>query len=457
MFSLNTNNNCYSRLVISWCLVLAALASACGRVATDLSPQPTNTVPIANTPQPVETPGATRTTTSETPLTVIASPSAVPTDRALPDLLVSVGQNEPTISCVGLSNGQILLITSSGQVAEVFASGEQVSYSQPAWSPDGQQVAFVKSDAKASEDSLWIVRADGTDLRQVGIALSRPEHHPEPTTCVRTAGILDLFGWSADGIWLAFTYFHQVIENGQSHDQVDWYVTNVVTGQTQLMQQDSGLSLLVWSPHEPKLALVNDEQSGGPAPYVSKTIQLLSLTEADPKLVATYSISPQLPSSFLITALAWGIDTNSLFVGGFDTASKPRFQEPRFLWEVDLNTGQWVKKADLEQAAYILISPDASRLAQCVAQGTNTTVKLLDVSNTVVVNGSGSPDIDCQTAAWLNIRGVYELTFTPVGTLEVWRAVSDARSLDFGKLIGLENLNIPSGSAIYHLSWRPSH
>ncbi len=64
-----------------------------------------------------------------------------------------------------LKTGNILLFAASGpQQRTLLASGGQ----HPAWSPDGSMVAFLSSRSGATE--IWIVNADGSNLRQVTFA-----------------------------------------------------------------------------------------------------------------------------------------------------------------------------------------------------------------------------------------------------------------------------------------------
>ena len=49
----------------------------------------------------------------------------------------------------------------------------------PQWSPDGQRLAFVAKEAAASQPVLFTIRADGTELRRLAVAVSPPSWSPD--------------------------------------------------------------------------------------------------------------------------------------------------------------------------------------------------------------------------------------------------------------------------------------
>jgi Tol biopolymer transport system component len=64
----------------------------------------------------------------------------------------------PTLHIVGVN----------GQVWPIPLQDQQISHSDGAWSPDGQQIAYVAS-AKAQElaGSIWIANSDGSNAREI--------------------------------------------------------------------------------------------------------------------------------------------------------------------------------------------------------------------------------------------------------------------------------------------------
>lgn len=89
--------------------------------------------------------------------------------------------------------GQILYATATHGVEDLFAidpdTGERtnltadlISQFAPSWSPDRSQIAFGAYDDRTGARGLYVMRADGSDLRQVAASGSEPDWSPDGAT-----------------------------------------------------------------------------------------------------------------------------------------------------------------------------------------------------------------------------------------------------------------------------------
>jgi len=92
---------------------------------------------------------------------------------------------------------------------------EGTHHERPRWSPDGAWIAFMERDAeKARHWNLWVVRADGSDLRKVNA-----EPFPAPAAC---------HSWLPSGDKIAFAY-REGIKATTEDDEI--YTIDVATGE----------------------------------------------------------------------------------------------------------------------------------------------------------------------------------------------------------------------------------
>ena len=82
----------------------------------------------------------------------------------------------------GLHHVRLFTMAFDGSDVRGLSSGTLISerlLHQPQWSPDGQRVAFVEKESAASRPMLVTVRADGTELRRLAVAVSPPSWSPD--------------------------------------------------------------------------------------------------------------------------------------------------------------------------------------------------------------------------------------------------------------------------------------
>lgn len=161
-------------------------------------------------------------------ITQLTSNEILGTDSRFPDFapgggqVVFVSENEE-------GRGQLFVVDSKGNGLRQLTDDEAV-YENPAWSPDGEWIAFEK--AKHGEWGLYLIRPDGSSLKRIGstdVNLFHPSWSPDASQVAVVTGdeeawmvgVLDMHDgkvrrfaepgtgvgsvkWSADGSRLVF-------------------------------------------------------------------------------------------------------------------------------------------------------------------------------------------------------------------------------------------------------------
>ncbi|MBX3015942.1 MAG: PD40 domain-containing protein, partial [Caldilineaceae bacterium] len=152
--------------------------------------------------------------------------------RALPGRCHSFAPDGKRLAAINISRSLILIDRTTLEVSELLnwqgtsALADNTSPC-PAWSPDGKQIAFIRSpDSTQYNDELYIVNvADGVQ-RQLSDA----------------AGVVFDFDWSPDGKTLSY-------KMGGNAETSGFFVIPVSGGDAfKLTEGLTGLGMMVWAP-----------------------------------------------------------------------------------------------------------------------------------------------------------------------------------------------------------------
>jgi len=163
---------------------------------------------------------------------------------------------------------------------------EYLTYTSPAWSPDGDHIAYIRVDNGHETSELWVVRADGRDRHGLAIV-----HFADTAT------------WSPDGTWIAYAGdggLSEVLSDG--------------SGKRLLLRSD--VVSPAWSPNGRRIAF--EEQAGQ-----TVTIRTLDLADGEQRLIERHrgSAGP----------IAWSPDGNRLAFTVQHTNAAGSFFEVRTL------------------------------------------------------------------------------------------------------------------------------
>ncbi len=133
------------------------------------------------------------------------------------------------LAVLNLTNGETYLLTSPPGFE-----------SNPAWSPDGKQIAYLYVRHGGLPNELWIMNADGSNPKRL---IKLP---------FASSGI----DWSPDGSWLAFVAEEVYAENFQSDCGNVYIIKPDGTDLTRLTDLSGCATNVTWSPDGKHLALV---------------------------------------------------------------------------------------------------------------------------------------------------------------------------------------------------------
>ncbi len=167
-----------------------------------------------------------------------ASSGPAPTGR------IVFGMNHFCLAADPNGGGKVPVDCGKGEIAVIDANGSdlrvlthnKVTETSPVWSPDHEQIAFIRPKAHTS-DQIWVMNADGSNQHAVTHFRNAPQLFGNDVTPDLT--------WSPDGQELVFAAFR---DNQGGREQL--YIVNVRTnGVRRLTNLSTGATEPVWSPN----------------------------------------------------------------------------------------------------------------------------------------------------------------------------------------------------------------
>ncbi|MEW6400651.1 MAG: hypothetical protein AB1649_02565 [Chloroflexota bacterium] len=301
-------------------------------LAPRLFPGPTPTVEISIIPMDTIPAPPTSTftpipTTTDRPT---QTPSATPTPSPTP--IGGTGQIAFTSADTG-REGAYLLYTMGIADTELRAVlQDYIPVSDPAWSPDGKSLAFASRYTQNGSSQIFIVNADGSDLRLLTDGDSNNYH---PT-------------WSPDGLRLAF-------RRNTSEFGTDLFVINVDGSEFNPLTFSDGVGTYdypEWSPDGTRIAY---------QAYAGKDMELFVMntdgtgqTQLTVGEDGTWNIQP-----------SWSPDSRQIVFTSYHPGASTI--DVVFQWDLAVMNADGTKMRLLTQDAFVDISPDWSPDGRMIA------------------------------------------------------------------------------------------
>jgi hypothetical protein len=351
-----TKDKC-KQIVISFLLIM--IVSGCvfqDRNAKSEEPQKST----------VEDAEITATATLRPTITPFLSPTILQTptsdinlmDGQLPDLLLSVNRAS-RYECITQGSNEIWLASYPYDSPQPLLVSAEVDYRFPTWSPDGEWIAYVESrpqiiqtDTQTSgsgkisgSDTLWIVRPDGTDKRQVGDPLPSALMAGMMGThivCDVIAEIDPIIEWSPDGEYII--YIHSW--GGASMQwNYSYYITEVSSGKTRALFTQTRMAEIYWAPNENRAFIHSD------------TDMITSLDVQGIDQIKVEQIALNLPAEVINTTSYEMIQAgnNEIFYGIFlyaDDNNPNNYPNRAMIWSFELGSKQWQLIADVSKKTW---------------------------------------------------------------------------------------------------------
>jgi hypothetical protein len=354
----------FMKLVMAFSMLM--LLNGCQTRATDslteLSVQTANTLnatglatqnPVSSTPTPTQTETLLPASTpkQESIPTYTSTPIPIVENLPLPDLLLEVSGGGDEF-CMLKDMDEIWFLTSHGTYQPLLSSPD-VNYHFPAWSPDGEWIAFVESRPAivfeddlpsaviTGTDTIWIMHPDGSELRAVGESLPNAlMSHPMGIGlgCDVWAQIDFSPRWSPNGIYLAY------VHSTNMSTLFSYYLTDVKSGITSLiLTTHSDPSDFIWLPSGNQFLLESPDEAGT---FKQVTIRAMDKIEVE-------TISHALPKELEESQRHFfeATDNDNILRGYFfsDGTNISPTAKQSSIWELNIATGEWKQLIELQK------------------------------------------------------------------------------------------------------------
>jgi len=231
-----------------------------------------------------------------TDIQVVITPT--PGDIHLPDGLINIGSYWD--ECDPIKPSQTWLFPYPYHQGQVLISDSKINFRAPTLSPDGEWLAYIRSDPAYIEwmqgipeslgtDSIWVLRPDGSDARQISADFQAWNYIDHTGFCVGYGSFIDPWWgleWSKNGNFISFRFISTIAPAVQENTQVISLADNSALRAIEI----PGIGAL-WSPLTDQLISMEVDH-----------VSLYEFTEQGIRL----SLQSQYPStSFADHRLAW--------------------------------------------------------------------------------------------------------------------------------------------------------
>jgi hypothetical protein len=381
-------------------------------------------------------------------LTRNAQPSpATRTAIRLPDLLINTG---PYLDeCARTRPSQIWYFPYPYQEGSLLLSDPIISYYAPTWSPDGEWIAYIRSDPAYIEwmqgipesvgtESIWIMHPDGSEAKQISANFPAWNYIDHTGFCVGHGSLITpSLEWSYDGSAISFRYISQVAPVTQGNIQV----INLVNTPAVPAIEFPGV-MDYWSPISKQLVIEAEQR-----------VYLYELSDHG----ITLTLQAQYPDSSLVPyRLAWPATREHPIFMFMKPLPDVPYKEFFEIWEWNTSSGDWTRLLDrLGEDGYITNEPYLGERWGGYLTEDNILV-IIDTSTWSLTEYSipDEPVGGWGIIGWINDNQGNELLLIDSQS-EVLYIRPSTNVITHGLLFDKRQLEIPDGYYLNAYAWKP--